>query len=124
MMMRLADFTIELVDRIVVVRLVGEVDMSNAGELGSVISDRVTNEMLGLALDVTNLEYIDSAGIQLVFELRTQLKNRGQEMRLVVPAGATIAKTLQIVDIPRIVGVSESTQEAIESIVAAVPHPS
>jgi anti-sigma B factor antagonist len=124
MMMRLADFTIELVDRIVVVRLVGEVDMSNAGELGSVISDWVTNEMLGLALDVTNLEYIDSAGIQLVFELRTQLKNRGQEMRLVVPAGATIAKTLQIVDIPRIVGVSESTQEAIESIVAAVPHPS
>jgi anti-sigma B factor antagonist len=124
MMMRLADFSIELVDRIVVVRLVGEVDMSNAGELGSVISDRVTNEMLGLALDVTNLEYIDSAGIQLVFELRTQLKNRGQEMRLVVPAGATIAKTLQIVDIPRIVGVSESTQEATESIVAAVPHPS
>jgi anti-sigma B factor antagonist len=124
MMTRLADLGIEVVDRIVVVRLVGEIDMSNAGELGSAISDRVTNEMLGLALDVTNLEYIDSAGIQLVFELRTQLKNRGQEMRLVVPAHATIAKTLQIVDIPRIVGVSESTQEAIDSIGAAVPHPS
>jgi hypothetical protein len=45
-------------------------------------------------------------------------------MRLVVPAAATIAKTLQIVDIPKIIGVSESTQEAIDGIVAARPHPS
>ncbi len=119
--MKLADLTFELVDGIVIARLVGEVDMSNAGELGAAISDRVTNDAHGLVLDIAGLDYIDSAGIQTLFELRLQLKNRGQEIWLVYPADAPIAGTLRIVDIPGILGVSENTKEAIDRVVAAVP---
>jgi stage II sporulation protein AA (anti-sigma F factor antagonist) len=120
--MRLADLRIELVDRIVVARLDGELDMSNAAELGSVISDRVTNDALGLVLDLTKVDYIDSAGIRALFEIRGRLRNRGQEIRLVVAPGAVVAEALRIVDLARAIGILESDAAALESIAAAAPH--
>jgi anti-anti-sigma factor len=122
--MRLADIQTELVGRILVVRLSGEIDMSNAGELGSVVLQHVTNETLGLVLEMSDVAYVDSAGINTLFELRGQLRNRGQQLRLVVPPGAAIAGVLEIVDAPRAIGVCENTDAAIQSIDAATPPPS
>jgi anti-anti-sigma factor len=122
--MRLADLQTEFVGRIVLARVTGEIDLSNAGELGVVVLERVTNEALGLVLEMSDVSYMDSAGINTVFELRGQLKNRGQELRLVVPPGAPIAEALRIVDAPRTIGVSESTDAAVQSIEAALPSAS
>ena len=114
--MRLANLKTDVVDGFVVARLDGELDMSNAAEVSRAIARVVTNDVLGLVLDLTQSEFIDSAGIRTLFELRTQLKNRGQEMRLVVPAGAAITEALRIVGIPRSIGVSETAEEALETI--------
>jgi anti-anti-sigma factor len=114
--MRLANLETEVLDGIVVARLDGELDMSNAAEVSRAIAREATNDVLGLVLDLTRTEFIDSAGIRTVFELRTQLKNRGQEMRLVVPPGAAIAEALRLVGIPRSIGVSETPEAALETI--------
>jgi anti-sigma B factor antagonist len=114
--MRLANIKIDVQDRIVVARLDGEFDLSNAAEVREAISGRVTNEATGLVLDLSGTRFIDSAGIHGLFDLRTRLKNRGQEMRLVVPSGAAIAEALRIVGIPPSIGVSETTEAALESI--------
>jgi anti-anti-sigma factor len=121
--MSLADLQTELVGRVMVARIRGELDMSNTAEIGSAISDRISNEVLGLVLDLEQVGYMDSAAIRMLFELRAGLKARGQEMRLVVPPGATIADVLQITDVPIAIGVSESGEAAVESIVAVVPQP-
>ena len=120
--MTLADLDTKLVDGVLVARLRGEIDMSNAAEIGSAVTGRISNEALGLVLDLTDVEYLDSAGLHTIFELRANLRNRGQQLQLVVPAGATIAQAVEIMDIPRTIGVSESTDSALESIVAAVPQ--
>jgi anti-sigma B factor antagonist len=119
--MRLADLRIETVGRVVVARLEGEIDLSNATELGGVIADRVPNEALGLVIDLTKVDYVDSAGIHVLFDLRARLRNRGQEIALVVQPGAEIFEALRIAYLPGVVGVFDNLDSATQSIADKPP---
>jgi anti-anti-sigma factor len=120
--MNLADLDTSLAGGVLVARLRGEIDMSNASEIGSAVAGRISNEALGLVLDLSDVEYLDSAALHTIFDLRARLRDRGQQVRLVVPPGATIEQAIEIMDIPRTIGVSESTDAALEAIVTAVPQ--
>ena len=120
--MSLADLETRVEDRVLVAVLRGEIDLSNAADLGTAISRQISNDSLGLVVDLTGVEYLDSAALHLLFELRSHLANRGQAMRLAVPSGATITHALRIVDIPRTIGVEETPEGALESLVEAVPE--
>ena len=109
--MELADLRVETVAQVVVAHLHGEIDMSNARELGETITRQVSNEALGLVLDLTDIAYVDSAGIQVIYELRERLETRGQQMRLVVAPASPIADALRIADVLTAVG-SDATLEA------------
>ena len=119
--MSLADLDTRLAEGVLLARVRGEIDMSNAAEIGSAVVGRISNEALGVVLDLTDVEYLDSAALHTIFDLRTRLKDRGQQLRLVVPPGATIAQAVEIMDIPRTIGVSGSADEAVESIVGGRP---
>jgi anti-anti-sigma factor len=120
--MSLAQLETRIEDRVVVGVLDGEIDMSNAAGLGAAISDQISNDSLGLVLDLTGVQYLDSAALQMLFELRGHLGTRGQAMRLVVPSGATIAHALEIVNVPQTIGTEETPEAAIESLLEAVPE--
>ena len=100
----------------------GEIDMSNADGIGAAISRQISNDALGMVLDLTRVEYLDSAALHMLFELRRHLATRGQAMRLVVPPGAAIAPALQIMDVPRAIGVEETPEAALESLAEAIPE--
>jgi anti-sigma B factor antagonist len=114
--MNLANLRSEQRDGIVVAHLEGEVDMSNADQLKSALVRGMTNEVFGLVLDLSALEYIDSAGIHILLELREQLKNRGQALRLVVPAGSVVGRTLEIAGVGALVVRDETVETAVEAI--------
>jgi anti-anti-sigma factor len=106
-------------DDVVVARLSGEIDMSNANEVGDELSSAVPNTALGLVLDLTALTYLDSSGVHLVFDLAERLRRRQQQLRVVVPAGAPIRRVLRIVELDDSVPVLASVDDAIEEIRAA-----
>ena len=114
--MRLAELSTETVGRLVVAKIDGEIDLSNAAELGAVIASRVPNEALGLVIDLTKIEYVDSAGIHVLFELRDRLKTRGQEIRLVIPPGSRIFEALRLAHVAAVVPVFENLSAATEGI--------
>jgi anti-sigma B factor antagonist len=116
---RLADVTIETTGRLVVARLDGEIDLSNATEIGAVIANGVPNEALALVIDLTKVDYVDSAGIHVLFELRDRLKTRGQEIGLVVSRDAEIIEALRYAYLPEVVAVFESLDAATESFADA-----
>jgi anti-sigma B factor antagonist len=111
-----ADVRFETIGRVVVARLVGEIDMSNAGEVGAAITSRVTSDAVAVVLDLSAVEYLDSAGIHVVFELRARLSRRGQELRLVVPSGSPVATALHYAAVPRTVGAAETVKAAIADV--------
>ena len=114
--MRLAELSLEQVDRLIVARLDGEIDMSNARDLGMVIADRVPNDALALVIDLSDVDYVDSAGIRVLFDLRNSLRVRGQELRLVVPRGREIFEALRIAFVPGIVPVFDTVAAATHRI--------
>jgi|SRR5919198_4210203 anti-anti-sigma factor len=102
---------------VVIATVAGEIDMSNAAELAGAIRTRVSNQTLGLVLDLTAVTYLDSAAIHAIFELREQLSHRGQELRLVFPPpGAALALTLA--GVPDVIPVASTAEAARDGIAA------
>ena len=112
----LADITFTIDGDIVVASVIGEIDMSNALDLGDALAARLTNESRGLVLDLTACEYVDSAGIHVLYELQERLRNRGLDLRIVVGVDAAIAPALEIADVPRAMGSADNVQAAIASL--------
>lgn len=111
--MKLADVQFSDHDRVVVARLTGEIDLSNAGGVERAIDEATPNQALALILDVGALDYLDSAGIHLIYKLREKLRARGQTLRLVVPAESPSNDALRLAGVLRNVEVAETVEDAM-----------
>jgi anti-sigma B factor antagonist len=103
-----------------VVRLSGELDLDSSREIGDTLLDLVPDQAEGLVADLSELRYVDSAGVRLFVELSERLERNRQKLALVVPEGAAISRVLSLVKLDLLVAVHESTAEAIGAI-APVP---
>jgi anti-sigma B factor antagonist len=112
----LADVNFSADGDIVVASLRGEIDLSNAGEIDEAIARRLTNDVLALVLDLTGVDYVDSAGIHVIYDLHERLRTRGQDLRVVIAPGAVIAEALRLANVPQAIGSAESVEAAIASL--------
>ena len=112
----LADMEFETLAGVVVARLEGEVDMSNASELGAAITARVPSDARGLVLDLAGVGYVDSAGIHVFFELRERLTRRGQEIRVALAADSPVATALEYAGVQRTLGAATTVPDAIADL--------
>jgi anti-anti-sigma factor len=115
---RLADLTFDDSDGTVIAVVRGEVDASNAAELRIALVDRLSNEVFGLIIDMSEMTYLDSTGISLLFELARGLTARRQMLRLVVPTSSPVRRVLDLCDIASVAPIDETASEAR----AAVAH--
>jgi anti-anti-sigma factor len=98
---------------IVIARLIGEVDLSNANQLEHEISRALSNRSRALVLDLTECGYLDSAGIRLIFGLSEKLSRRGQGLQLVVPEGAAIERVLSLTNVGEVAPLDRSLEQAL-----------
>jgi anti-sigma B factor antagonist len=56
-----------------VVRLVGEIDISNAGSLGAILDELVGDESHSLVVDLAALEFVDSSGIAMLLRVAARV---------------------------------------------------
>ena len=112
----LADLRFEQAGSVVVARLAGDVDMSNAGDVGAALGRTVTNDKLALVLDLTDVDYFDSAGIHLIFDLQERLRVRGLALRLVVPEGSSARSSLVLAGVLRTIDVDLELESALASV--------
>jgi anti-sigma B factor antagonist len=92
----LANLHHETIDSVVIAEISGEIDLSNSDELRMALSRMTSNDALGLVIDLSQLEYLDSAGIHLIYRLRDSLRSRGQQLRLVIPRDSVVYQTLRL----------------------------
>jgi anti-anti-sigma factor len=104
---------------VIVARLTGEIDLSNAADVGETLAGAVPNTALGLVIDLTATAYLDSSGVHLLFDLSERLQRRQQQMRVVVPEGGPIRRVLRIVELDATVPVLSSVEEAVGQIRAS-----
>jgi anti-anti-sigma factor len=114
--MNLADLRITRRDAVLVVRVSGEIDMSNTGELRKAIIEATPNDALGLVLDLSRVEYIDSAGIHLLYRLGDNLRARGQTLRIVIPPSSPASDTLRLAGVKSHVDVVAELDEGLRAV--------
>jgi anti-sigma B factor antagonist len=111
----MADVSVEREDKTVVAVVTGEVDMSNAASVRQQIAESVTPDDDALLIELSNLSFIDSAGLHALIELGTVLDERRQQLLLCVPHGSPIARAIEIVGLSRAISVHSDRGEAIEA---------
>jgi anti-sigma B factor antagonist len=117
--MPMAEVRFERDDETVVALLTGEVDMSNAASVRQQIAESVTSDDDALLVDLSDLAFIDSAGLHSLIELGTILEERRQQLILCVPHGSHIERAIEIIGLSRAVSVHADRAEAMEAARAA-----
>jgi anti-anti-sigma factor len=94
----------------------GELDVSLAPRMGDQIANAVPTAARGLVVDFSGLEFIDSSGVAMLFALVRRLASRRQELRVVAPPGAAVARVLEIVEFDRAAPVDAELDAAVQGI--------
>jgi len=111
--MSLADVQITLDSGALIARVTGEVDMSNAEEVGARVIGATPNEAQGVILDLSGVEYLDSVGIYVIFGMRASLHARGQSLILVIPGASPVHDSLRLAGAERPGEVAEAVDDAL-----------
>ena len=103
-------------DGVVVASLSGEIDLSNAAEITDALLGGVPNEALGLVIDLSEVSYLDSAGVRMLAELDHRLGWRAQVLRVVAPEASRSRRVLEIAGLERVLSLDTSVVTARSSI--------
>lgn len=96
------------------VRLRGEVDLSNAGTLRDAL-DAIIDQRRSIILDCSGLTYIDSVGFHVLFRARQDLKRYGCQL-LIAAASPTLQDAFKIINIERHIRCVPSVAEALGAL--------
>jgi anti-anti-sigma factor len=88
-----------------VVRVVGEIDISNAPEMAREIERSIPPDCDRVVIDLAGTAYLDSSGISLLLRLAERLRARRQLMELVVPEDSPVRGVLELTGLPQVMPV-------------------
>ena len=94
----------------------GELDASNAAELGERVRSLLTNHVEAMVVDLSGTIYLDSAGINQLFALGEAMRARQQRLALVVREGSPIERMLTIIGLTQVEVVCSTVPAALERI--------
>ena len=94
-----AEIAVERRGGSVVAHVSGEIDMTNAAYLREQLLDSTPNDALALVIDISGCRYLDSAAIEVLFDLSRRLERRRQELRLVMPPSSPLKRVIELTDI-------------------------
>jgi anti-anti-sigma factor len=108
----LAELRVEQDGELIFATLTGEIDPSNARALGRELTEAVPNDAMAVVLDLADVQYLDSSGVQLIFELAERLTGRQQRLAIAVPEGSPARRVLEIVALDETAPVARTRDEA------------
>jgi anti-anti-sigma factor len=112
----LVGLDIEERGEVVVARVSGELDIAEASTTGERIGEAVPTSARALVVDFSQLEFIDSSGIAMLFGLARRLGSRRQELRVVARGGKPVARVLEIVEFDRAAPIHETLDDALAEL--------
>jgi anti-anti-sigma factor len=99
-------------DGLVIAAVSGEVDASNATEIGRDLKD-ISNRAVGLVVDLGGVDHLDSTGIALLYDLHIRLDRRGQSLAVVAPTGGAARRVLELTAFDRRAAVVDDVDAAV-----------
>ena len=116
-MNELARLEFDRVSGVPVARVLGEIDLSNAGDvLESSIEGAFSDNAGTLLVDLSSVTYMDSAGIRALFELGERLAAVGKRMITIVPEESPIRRVLELADAPTVIALQTDLEGAVAAL--------
>lgn len=95
--MTLATVTADLDGDHLSVALAGEIDLSNADDVQNQIIDVTTNQLIHVLVDLSKVDYMDSAGLRMLFTLAARLDVSQIGLELLVPEDSPAREMIELV---------------------------
>lgn len=76
--------------------LTGEVDLANAEVVEEQLAAAIPNHLTSVSLDVGGLDYVDSAGLRVLFALSARLDVLQIELQVRAPVGSLARRVLEL----------------------------
>ena len=104
-----------------VVEVVGELDLSTVSYWEATVGRAARNTEL-VVLDVSRVEFLDSAGVHALFRMLTTLRNQRKRLVIVAPQEGRVRRLIEILDLPSLAWVCETVEEALAGAPARGPN--
>lgn len=103
-------------ERVMVARMPVEVEITQAPSLRGQLMRAVENRDLGLVIDLTATQYLDSSGVNMLFELGESLASRQLQIAVVMPRGGLVERVVSIVDLGSAMPIHRDVESAVDEI--------
>jgi anti-anti-sigma factor len=100
---------------VTVATLTGEIDISNSAEIAAALVS-LPNAALGLVIDLTDVQYLDSTGISLLHDLGLRLQRRAQQLIVVSPIESPPRRILELTGLPQRSPVFDELEDAVAAV--------
>jgi anti-anti-sigma factor len=100
-------------DDVPVLRLEGEIDVSNVGEIRTRMRDLVTNRQFALIVDLTPTSYLDSAGINLLFAVGEEMRGRQQQLHVVLNEDSPLTRMVALTGLDKSLPMHSTLERAL-----------
>ena len=94
----------------------GQIDLSNAEALSDAMMETVSNASLGLVIDLSALDYMDSAGVNMLAELDQRLRWGEQRLAVVAPPGSRPREVLDLAGTDGLLSIDETREAALRRV--------
>jgi anti-anti-sigma factor len=112
----LAQITVYQTQRVTIIRVDGEMDVSNTVTVHSVVADAVGAADSGLVIDLSGVGFIDSSSVSLVLKVSNELGQRRRSFQVVAPRGCHVRRVLEMMGLA-----GEAIAENLESALTDKP---
>lgn len=74
----------------------GEVDLQNAGDVEAQLTEAISNQATMVSIDLSDVGYLDSAGLRVLFHLVDRLATLQIGVELIAPLGSPSRRVIEL----------------------------
>lgn len=101
---------------VVVAQLNGDIDMAATSALTAAISGAMTAEATALVVDLSDVRYLDSAGIQMLFDLARLLDNGRRSFGIAVREDSPVRAVVKLAHVDEVAALCPSVDECVDAV--------
>lgn len=103
-------------DGVAVARLHGDIDVANVPVITTTLREEARAAGRGLVIDLSGVRYLDSAGMQLLFQLAQDLTVARKGLLVALPEDAPISRLLKITNFHESAGIHPTVADCVAAL--------
>ena len=108
------EISVKQMNRVDLVEVKGRVDSSNAADLGSALSERISKGALNVVVNLSQVDYMSSGGLRELVAGLKRVKKDGGDLRLAEPSNR-VREVLELAGLDSIFQIFDDQVEAVGS---------